>query len=184
VDLAYSYLDLDKATAIQFEPYSISLLSDYLLRTHADYLGRILPQIEAGLEALTNRYSDVVLTDAAFPLFRKFANDLRAHIALEEELFFPYAIQVEELANGKEPASEMIAYSTSAFAAHHPNHDDEIVKLDALLQGLEAKYNGDMAFRILRKRIAHLMNDMRLHCLIEDDVLSAKVRVAELKIRS
>ncbi|MCA1752320.1 MAG: hypothetical protein ABR572_05415 [Cryomorphaceae bacterium] len=184
VDLAYTYLDLDKATAAQFEPYSISLLADYLKRTHADYLGRILPQIEAGLEALSMRYNDTLLTDAAIPLFGKFANDLHAHIGLEEELFFPYAIQLEALASGKELVSEMISYSTSAFAAHHPNHDDDIIKLDSLLQSLEAKYSGDMAFRILRKRIAHLMSDLRLHCLIEDDVLTNKVRGAERKLRN
>lgn len=184
VDLAYSYLDLDKAAAAQFEPYSISLLSDYLMRTHADYLSRVLPQIDAGLQALANRYSDVALTGAAIPLFEKFAYELRAHIGLEEELFFPYALQVEALADGNKPVSDMIAYSTSAFTNHHPNHDDDIIKLDALLQGLEAKYKGDMAFRILRKRIAHFMDDMRLHCLIEDDVLAEKVRIAERKLRN
>lgn len=184
VDLAYTYLDLDKATAAQFDQYSISLLADYLMRTHADYLGRILPQIEAGLAALAQRYDDTALSGAAIPLFGKFADDLRAHIGLEEELFFPYAVQVEALAEGKGLASDMISYSTSAFADHHPNHDADIIKLDALLRGLESKYNGDMAFRILRKRIGHLMNDLRLHCLIEDEVLTEKVRMAERKLRN
>jgi len=184
VDLAYTYLDPDKAAASQFEPYSISLLTDYLKRTHADYTCRILPQIEAGLEALASRYDDSVLSGAALPLFRAFAADLQAHIALEEKLFFPYAVQTEALASGGETVSELISYSTSAFSDHHPNHDADVDKLDMLLQGLEAKYNGDMAFRILRKRIALLMSDLRIHCLIEDDVLAEKVRVAERMVRN
>lgn len=192
-ELAYSYLEPEKSAAAQFERFSVPVLTDYLRRSHADYLNRVIPEISARIAGLCRHYEDPAIGQALLPLFRRFAEDLSAHIALEEEIYFPYAIDLDasrkEVGNhsgytgagtGKKNTAD---YSTETFEAHHPDHDAEIDMLDRLLEKLETRYNGDMAFRTLRRRIGSFKKDLHLHCLIEDEVLTSKLKTAEDKLK-
>lgn len=184
-ELAYSYLEPAQSAAVQFERFSVPVLTDYLKRSHADYLNRVLPEISARIAVLCDHYEDPAIEQALLPLFRRFAEDLRAHIVLEEEIYFPYAVELDSDCSqdrGLYGKTERSTYSTDAFEAHHPDHDREIDMLDRLLEKLEARYKGDMAFRTLRRKIGSFKKDLHLHCLIEDEVLTAKLKTAEKRL--
>lgn len=184
-ELAYSYLEPAKSAAVQFERFSVPVLTDYLRRSHADYLDRVLPEISARIAVLCEHYEDPAIEKALLPLFRRFSEDLKAHIALEEEIYFPYAVELDSgCAQDRGPMGKTAGsnYSTEAFEAHHPDHDREIDMLDRLLEKLEIRYSGDMAFRTLRRKIGSFKRDLHLHCLIEDEVLTAKLKTAEKRL--
>lgn len=179
-DLSFSIEDISKASAQLFMPYSVGLIVDYLTRSHQYYLNKSLPEIGNTLDAaIRNCPEDGWFRRFAMPLFRKYVNDTVDHFAYEESHLFPYALQLEKAYRTSMPLPPDVQYTSAEFMASHPHSEIDLPKVLAILSSKEDDFKDDIAYRILLKRLRHLEQDMRLHSLIEDDVLVFKLQMLE-----
>lgn len=180
IDISYSIIGLDKASAESFRPYSLEAIVDYLSHSHQYYLNRAIPGIASNLERLIHNsaeHSHVLRAVAG--LFRKFCDNLEAHILWEELGLLRYAKILSNCARSGRSAHSLEEFRLSTFIDQHPDHRNELSQIVALLGKLDKIYGGDMAFRMVKKQIFDLEADLYLHGLIEDEVLLEKV--SELK---
>lgn len=183
LDLSYSIMGLDRASADCFRSYSLDAIVDYLSHSHKYYLNRALPSIASNLERLIqNDPKHTYLLRAVAGLFRNFYDNLVAHILWEEQGLLHYAKALSSCQKSGGDASILEDFKLSAFCDQHPDHRDELSQLGKLLSKLDKLYAGDMAFRMVKKQIADLESDLNLHGLIEDEVLLEKVSVLQRKL--
>lgn len=179
-ELSLGLHDLAQLSTAAFEPYSIGLLVDYLRRSHRYYMNEALPQLQHTVAvALHHCPEGHALRTYAPPLVRRFMDETLAHIQSEESHLFPYAIALEQA--GRRGAVHVPMHPGFAFGeSHHAELDPE--RLEQLLQKLSNGMQSNMAWRIAMKQLRHLGEDLKLHALIEDEVLIPKLKRAEAQL--
>lgn len=139
---------------------------DFLRNSHNYYREDKYPQISSYIKQLQKNHPEKELK-----LIEKFFNDYFAevidHLKYEEEVAFPYFIQLSE--NKKDPKNKL--YSAHEYNEHHTDIELKIKDLKNLL----LKYiviNGDLPLR--RKLLFSLFEleyDLYIHSLIEEIIL-------------
>jgi regulator of cell morphogenesis and NO signaling len=177
MELSYSLIDIDKANAEAFAPFSISALVDFLKRSHRFYLLKVLPEIDQLIDQLHLHHPDERIINAMLrPSFQLFCSELRAHILWEEQGLFPYAIGLEKgkdhLLNDAKSNTEQLG----VFLLHHPDHEHEIEHIIRALEILQRKYPDSMLCRVIEHRVSLLRDDLKLHGIVEDEALVGKLR--------
>jgi len=180
-ELTFSLADIHHASASLFMDFHIDVIVDYLMRSHSYYLNKALPEIGQTLNEVMRNYPDQNwLGRYALPLYNKFVSDSEAHFLFEEQYLFPYALTVN--ANRKSELRNFKGFSADVFEDVHQHCDTDLPKVISLLELRKAEFKDGMAYRILIKRLHSLELDMRLHTLIEDEVLIEKLKKLEMNL--
>lgn len=183
LDMSYSAMNPDEASAACFKPYSLDEIIDYLTHSHSYYLNRVLPSIAANLERLHHTCDEhTLLIKAVAGLFHNFCENLEAHIVWEEQGLLNYAKSLSSCEKSGHGSQLLEDFCITSFAIHHPDHRNELAELGGLLNKLEQFHANNMAFRMVKKQISDLESDLALHGLIEDEVLLEKVRELRIKL--
>jgi regulator of cell morphogenesis and NO signaling len=182
-DLTLSLHDIDRASAAVFEPYPVGMLVDYLIRTHRYYTGKALPEIELTLKAvIQNAPEGRQICRYGMVLYKKYVDESEAHFQFEETRLFPYAMALERAAISGNKME--LNYSAAAFSAEHPHCEIELNKVIAYLTKLGSTLSGNFAFGVMLQQLSALDADMKLHGMIEDDVLVPKLLALEARTGS
>lgn len=169
---------------INFNLVSIPFLIEYLISTHHEYAKTKLPAIRRMIAQLSR-------TDESYRglerVFRKFSNQMRKHIILEEELVFPYILEMqsvyEEFDNGK--AKKLLSkYSVEVLCHNHEHDDDEMQELKAKTENFSTNNGQPFDYKIIMHELRQLDRDMNQHAAIEDNVLFKKAAQMETILKN
>ena len=168
----------------QFSSYETPILVDYLRRSHSYYLERRLPEI------IFSMHETCRLQPALFPL-KKFLNhytaNLQEHFEQEDLVLFPYAdyLHAATASYAQSPLIESYFYEFSLKDFLHEKDTENDLKLMRLaLEQHFASNNERSPYRVTLDLIKNFENDLKIHAIIEDQILIPRMISIEQKKRA
>lgn len=165
--------------------FSISLIVDYLRKSHEYYLKSKIPELSDLLQRITalpandpgNSFS---LIDS---FFNEYRSELEIHIEREEDKVYPYVFRIENAFIEKKADREIVEsiheYSIDDFERDHDNVEDKLLDLkNIIIKYLPVPVDPELSQSILSE-LFRLEADLRDHARIEDKILVPKVRYME-----
>jgi len=101
------------------------------------------------------------------------------HLDYENEVVFPYVLNLDKLLNSKDPGSYTPAYSVTEYREHHDDIEEKLNDLKNLL----IKYMPQKDDRQIRRKLLlclfELEFDLNIHSRIEESILIPLVEKME-----
>ena len=161
-----------------FNQYDIPTLVDYLKKSHVEYLNQRLPEIEQTLSNLIlglQNADQLIRTLGTY--FEKYRAELIEHIELEEKCLFPYAMN---LYRKQVCPIEIPKYSAHKFLHDHTDPSIDIQTIQRLFQNFEPTKISVSPYRVLMEQLKSFDTDLKIHELLEENVLVAKLMALEV----
>lgn len=161
--------------ADRIEQVSVSCLTEYLKQAHSYFLDFQLPAIRRKLlEALdcsqTGEVSFLILK-----FYDEYMTEVRRHMQHENKKVFGYVAQLLE---GTRPAD----YSIAQFAKAHNSIDSKLFELKNIIIKYYAPTEQAELLNTVLYDIFTCEKDLRLHCLVEDELFVPAVQILEQKV--
>lgn len=164
--------------ALNLQVTSIPLVLDFLRNSHHYYLNEKYPEIKGYIKTLGNKGNakEIKLVES---FFDEYFNEVKEHLEYEEEIAFPYFSMISEI--NIKPAKK--AFSSSTYLNHHSDIETKLEDLkNLLLQHLQIKNQANIKRKLLFS-LFELEFDLKIHSLIEEQILIPLAVLAEKKIR-
>ncbi len=171
----------------QNQDFDCDLTIQYMLKTHAYYRNRKIPEIEKIIEEMErkvsgkNRNNITLLKD----FFYKYKNELEKHLSYEEPAIFAYAGRLKDALSKNIYEQELIHKIKSNPLEEYPEHSNLKFKLSDL-KNLIIRYLPPVLCKASCQRLLialfHLENDLDNHFKIEEKVLITQIKSLEKKI--
>jgi regulator of cell morphogenesis and NO signaling len=160
----------------EFRSYPISILIDYIRRTHRLYLDKSLQEIEQSIFLLSTAYRrSHPLLAVLNSFYLDYKTDLVGHIKEEDERLLPY---IEFLADCMNSGFDQFSFykrsqdfSISEFLEHHEDNDSVLQEVRHKILTYDPPQSNRSLYRILLNQLDFLAHDLKIHGLIEDYVL-------------
>ncbi len=188
LEIVNAYHDNEYFPHQQLQSFSITLITEYLIKTHQFYLEIKIPEIENLVLEMVNKCYP---KESNIGLLNKFFSDYKLefinHIEREEEVVFPYTIEIEKAFINKkithELKNKMLDYSINDYKKQH---DDVVKKLydlkNIIIKYLHSPKDINLCSKLLNE-LFYLENDLNNHERIEDKVMIPKVIKMEKYLR-
>lgn len=145
---------------------------DYLHNSHAFYLLKEFPALEASLNKMVEPCNEKQKSIVS-KFFSDYKSQVEKHFAYEEQVVFPYVRSLSQTKEGR-------AYSIEQFEENHSNIDETLHDLKNIVM----KYLPEICDTVLRNevlyRIYRLDEDLAKHTIIENTVLIPIVNKLEV----
>jgi regulator of cell morphogenesis and NO signaling len=176
-------------SAVDFEPYRIGLIVDYIQRTHSFYLQKKLPEIAQSILLLSGHYeSNHPILMILQTFFHRYCQDLTTHINEEERLLLPYIVKLNNASLAPYHFSEYVMagqrYSIAAFLKDHHDTEDELKDIREAIRLYQPPSTNESLYRILLTQLETFEQDLHVHARIEEEVLIPKALKLESEVRS
>ena len=168
--------------------FPIGLLISYLKETHKNYLGERIPYIAQLINQLIDEAS---AHKASYQLlqnfFLEYKKELTKHIEREENVVYPYVLQLEKAIVTGVIADDLLnqvhTYSIMDYEEEHENVEEKLYDLkNIIIKYLPPTTNQNLCFTILHELFI-LEKDLNEHARIEDTIMVPKVEEMELHIK-
>lgn len=187
LEIVNSFNDTNYFPKRELEKFPLSLIIDYLRKTHRFYLERKIPEIDALIQNLIDgsekeHHKSIALIQK---FYREYKDELILHIEREEKEVYPYILKLEKMylvSDYNEVVKAFVqAYSIKQYLSEHDDIAEALLDLKSLLiKYLPPQENERLCYKILAQ-LDHLEQDIIDHSLLEDKVLVPRViRMEEL----
>ncbi len=187
LEITNSYVDEDYIPQKELNTFPVSLIVQYLKKTHQYYLEEKIPEIERNIQSVVN--TEKTINDK-FSLvenfFTEYKQELTNHINREETNVHPYVLEIEAAALRNEISKELYSkirkYSINDFASEHDNVEEKLFDLkNIIIKYLPPCSSSGLCNSILIE-LFRLEKDLNAHANLEDKVLIPKVAAMEEKL--
>lgn len=166
----------------KFSHFNLSVIIDYLRKTHAYYLTKKLLEIEQSIHLLARAY------EGAHPLlillhhfYASYKQHLRRHIEEEEVKLIPYIEQLQNAAADNMQMSKPAMTITDFIAEHHDTEKD-LEEIRKTILHYSPPSGNQTLYRILVSQLHVLEKDLAVHALMEDGVLLPRALELEKQV--
>lgn len=171
----------------EFQKFSLNVIIDYIRKTHDFYLTKKLPEIEQSITLLLADYEgNHPLLFLLKEFFISYQKDLRQHIETEEKQLLPYIEYLSCSHKGNIDMAEFFCrtkeFSVQKFIDDHSDVEGDLEKVRNLILLYDPPKSNQTPYRILLTQLEFLENDLRVHAIIEDQVLLPKALLIESKL--
>jgi regulator of cell morphogenesis and NO signaling len=174
---------------INIHMFSIDLTVKYLKNSHKSYLEDYLPQIIGYIESLSlieaNRAKDCRVLQVYFKEYRE---EFNKHLKYEDTIVFPYILFLIEKHESTEYDSEFIGSikknSIKYYIRKHESLDEKLQDLKNLFIKYIHPFDNSTIVRSLLRVLYELEQDLRLHEMIENQILFKQAESIENNILS
>lgn len=186
IDLLECYEDIEKIKLQKFSKYRLPLLIDYLKKSHDYYISKRIPEIEQSILILNFENESPPITRIVNIFFKEYKKDLIAHFKTEEEIVFPFALNLYQAVYLNKRVNS-VTFETNknkalSFLESHKENDSELSKLHSTLLNFKLPSNNLSYFHILLNQLKNFHEDLHIHDSIEDVVLMKKIKFLLSKI--
>ncbi len=180
LEITNSFVDDDYIPRKELDSFPVSLIIDYLKKTHIYYLEEKIPElghmIDKMVSSIPSEKEKALLIQN---FFRQYHRELENHIMREEDKVHPYILDIEKAylndALPSELEKQIKTWSMKDFAGEHDNVEEKLFDLKNII----IKYMPPCADHALCNRIVmelfRLEKDLNAHAALEDKVLIPKV---------
>ena len=168
--------------------FPITLIIEYIQKSHTYYLELKVPQIETLIsdlckEADLSQKKHLVLLEK---FFSEYKNELIEHIQDEENDVFPYVLSLNKVYNTGKVDAELIKriqnHPIDAYAEKHTNVEEKLYDLKNIIIKYLPPARDHTISSALLTELFRLERDLNDHARIEDKVMIPKVRLIEQEI--
>ena len=168
--------------------FSVTIVIDYLQKTHRYYLDYVIPEqerlIELFMERCTNGRQEMELISK---FYNKFKEEFTSHLQFEEVHVFPYILELNEIILNPSKISNFLKQNQNiavkGFEEEHGNMDEKMFDLkNIIIKYLPPNYDLNIGNSLLTN-LFMFEKDMKNHSRIEDKILIPKVNQLEKMIK-
>jgi regulator of cell morphogenesis and NO signaling len=179
-EITNSFIDDEYVPQTDLKSFPVSLIVDYLQKTHSYYMDEKIPEIEIMILEMVNcsggEKQKRMLVGNFFAEYKK---ELHNHILREEDKVQPYVLDIEKAFNNKLLNKKLYQkikdYSIEDFASEHDNVEEKLNDLkNIIIKYLPPCSNHSLSNKILTE-LFRLEKDLNAHARLEDKVLIPKV---------
>jgi regulator of cell morphogenesis and NO signaling len=155
----------------------ISEILRFLRNSHIFYKEDKYPEISNYIKALNSNQNHTEIT-LLQKFFDEYFEEVLEHLRYEDEIAFPYFLQLLE----EKPAEEMPSFSANEYREHHSDIETKLTDLKNLLLkhlNIEGSRN---TLRKLLNSLFELEFDLSIHSLIEEFILLPKIEQVETEM--
>lgn len=154
-----------------FKSLSLSIILQYLKKSHTEYLTLWFPKIEGLAKSLQKEIgiNDLTLTLHSFVV--NYYNELSNHINFEEKVLYNF---VEKLLNGIYIEKEKMFVLNHFLETHSHAVSDDLGTIKKVLLDKDSNILNNKIAIELFEQLSVVQNDLALHGIIEDEVLIEK----------
>ncbi len=150
-----------------FKTEDITVIVKLLKNSHKYYKHEKYPEILEYLKQL-NKSNNTRETEMLESFFIEYFDEVIEHLDYEENVAFPYICR---LLNSQSSNSQIVDFSVDDYSQHHSDIESKLTDLkNLLLIHLQAKSNGNLKRKLLFS-LFELENDLKVHSLIEENIL-------------
>lgn len=194
VDIESVLSELTEATrnihvsrSIRFKDWNIGFLIEYIVNLHHQFLAHAIPAIETRLAAFVNshggKYPEMEKIRATFS---RLATELLEHTKEEEDVIFPYIMQIDAAQRGKEPYGKLLVKTMRKPLEKNAREHEAIGRLLAQLQAeandFEIPENACVTHQVIYFKLRELHDDIVQHTHLENNVLIPKAVAIEKEL--
>lgn len=165
---------------LQLGSFPIPIIIDYLKKTHKYYLNKRLLEIE---QSITLSYSNEAVREFLQKFFLQMKSDLVEHIRHEEGTLFPYINNLyNSFSKGEnvELSEKLKNFSIASFEASHSDDvENNILEVKKFIVQSSPSVVDLSPYRVLLNQLDSFENELRIHALVEDEILIPKAKVLE-----
>jgi len=164
--------------------FSVSIVIDYLLKTHLYYKEYLIPENDRLMELfLSASPEESAENELVRKFYTRFKDEFVIHINFEEREMFPYIMELDNAISTPELRKafrqKYTGYSISGFEKEHSNMDDKLDDLkNIIIKYLPPNYDQNRGNAFL-SNLFMFEKDMKNHSRIEDHILIPKVKQLE-----
>jgi regulator of cell morphogenesis and NO signaling len=188
LEIINSYHNADYFSESQFGDYSLSLVVEYLTKTHHYYLDAKIPELENIVNNIIRLSNSETKTHNRLiaNFFEEYKNELKRHFAYEEKYIFSYSATLENAYNKGIATPKMILKKKRVdFINQNKDHhqlEEKLFDLKNLIIRHFPSSGSNIAIKRLIPELFSLEEDLNDHSRIEDKVLIPKIIQLEEKI--
>lgn len=155
---------------------SPSGLVDHIVDTHHEYLREELPDLQALVETVSRVHGDnhPELREVE-ELFPELAEEMREHIAEEEEDGFPIIRKLDRGESLSAAETETIRAELAHYEDDHEETADRLDRIAELTNGYEVPEDACPSYQSMLARLEELEQDTHMHVHKENNVLFPEV---------
>jgi regulator of cell morphogenesis and NO signaling len=162
----------------EYSSYDIQMMIRYLKNCHRYYLEEKYPLIKNYIAAINkiNDHSEILMIGK---FFDKYFKEVIEHLDYEDDVVFPYILDLDDQLSSGKPASVESNYSVTEYREHHNDIEEKLTDLNNLLIKYIPQKNDQQVRRQLLLSIFELEYDLNIHSQIEETVLIPMVEKME-----
>ena len=157
---------------------NIQTVIKYLKNSHKYYLEEKYPEIHDYIEMI-NRLNDHQEILMIGKFFEEYFKEVVEHLDYEDEVVFPYVLQLNEQLMFKVPVITTSDYSVTQYKEHHDDIEEKLTDLYNLLLKYIPQKNDQQVRRKLILSLFELDYDLKIHSRIEETILIPLVEEME-----
>jgi len=168
--------------------FSVTVVIDYLLKTHKYYLGYVLPEQERLIDLfLSECINGCKENELICKFYNKFKKEFVHHVQFEEVKVFPYILKLNDAVQNplqKGDFKEKFGgFTIKGFEKEHGNMDEKMFDLkNIIIKYLPPNYDLNIGNSLL-SNLFMFEKDLKNHARIEDKILVPKVKQLEKIIK-
>ncbi len=185
VEILKVFSDSDYFPLKQLQSFPVSVILDYLQKTHLLYLNMVVPEIENLLGNIEKNKASAHLITYIKNYFIEFRKELGEHIRKEEKYLFPYAEELEKaLFSPVVPVGLLSSFDVLKFEDGHDDHiEDGITEIRKFIVKFCDDAKEMLPFKIFLSKLSLLETDLRVHALVENKILIPMVFTLEQELQ-
>jgi len=189
LEITNSFIDEDYIPQKELNSFPVSLIVQYLKKTHLYYLNEKIPEIEKHIHLML---AEETKANEKYKLvenfFIEYIKEITTHINREEITVHPYVLEIEEAfyknTMTKAVYDKINSYSINDYASEHDNIEEKLFDLiNIIIKYLPQAKSVGLCNTILTELFS-LEKDLNIHAALEDKVLIPKVAAMEEKLLS
>jgi iron-sulfur cluster repair protein YtfE (RIC family) len=157
---------------IIFSSFTLKDVLYYLQKSHVEYLNIWYPKIEDVTNQIQNKFgiNEVTLTLNTFLV--NYFNELSNHINFEEKVLYNF---VDKLLEGIYVETEKVFVLNHFLETHSHAIEDDLISIQKRLINIDSTIKESQIFKELFNKFDLIHNDLKIHGLVEDEVLINKI---------
>jgi regulator of cell morphogenesis and NO signaling len=159
------------------DKWSSSLLIDFIIQNHHNYVTEAIPEIRQLLDKVCNAHgSDSYELLTIREDFLELAEELTSHMQKEEFVLFPAIKRLEAQNNADHPLSGAIQSPISAMEHEHTVAGDLVKHIRVQSNDYTPPDFACPTFRITYKKLQEFDNDLMRHIHLENNILFERMK--------
>ena len=187
-ELTLSAKTVQLSNTIRFDTWSIDFLTDYIVNIHHHYLRDALPQVKKQLDHFTVSHSNRYVYLAELQdQFHQLYDESFPHLAMEEEILFPYIRQVAHAYHSRESYASLLVRTLRKPVENVMQHEHETIskilnRIRLLTDNYQSPSNACVSHGVTFSLLKELDNDLVQHVYLENQILFPRAIAMEKEL--
>ena len=188
LEVVNSFHDKNYFPEKKLQSFSLKSIIDYLKSAHLSYVKFKIPKIERLIEKLSEQSGIKKQTMMLLKnFFKEYINEFNAHIKREEEIVYPYILQIEKAFLSKkideQLRKQMHDYSIEKYEEEHEDIEEKLFDLkNLLIKYISMDRNNNLCNNVLSE-LFKLEADLKDHSEMEERVMIPQVKAMEKALK-